>query len=79
MPVLDEVLAANETYAASFGDRDELTLPPAGQLSELLASSLETAALGPDGFYDVGAGPGSPPGGEPDELLRTDIRHADPE
>jgi carbonic anhydrase len=25
----------------------------------LLASSLETAALGPDGFYDVGAGPGS--------------------
>ena len=26
----------------------------------LLASSLETAALGPDGFYDVGEGPGSP-------------------
>ncbi len=25
----------------------------------LLASSLETAALGPDGFTDVGAGPGS--------------------
>ena len=25
----------------------------------LLASSLETAALGPDGFYDVGTGPGS--------------------
>lgn len=25
----------------------------------LLASSLETAALGPDGFHDVGAGPGS--------------------
>ena len=25
----------------------------------LLASSLQTAALGPDGFYDVGAGPGS--------------------
>ena len=25
----------------------------------LLASSLETAALGPEGFYDVGAGPGS--------------------
>lgn len=25
----------------------------------LLASSLETAALGPDGFSDVGAGPGS--------------------
>jgi carbonic anhydrase len=26
----------------------------------LLANSLETAALGPDGFYDVGSGPGSP-------------------
>jgi carbonic anhydrase len=26
----------------------------------LLANSLETAALGPDGFYDVGKGPGSP-------------------
>ncbi len=25
----------------------------------LLANSLETAALGPDGFHDVGAGPGS--------------------
>ena len=25
----------------------------------LLASSLETAALGPDGFHDVGPGPGS--------------------
>jgi carbonic anhydrase len=25
----------------------------------LLAKSLETAALGPDGFYDVGKGPGS--------------------
>src|SRR3984957_20097977 len=26
----------------------------------LLANSLETAALGPEGFHDVGAGPGSP-------------------
>jgi carbonic anhydrase len=26
----------------------------------LLASSLETAALGPDGFTDLGSGPGSP-------------------
>ena len=26
----------------------------------LLANSLETAALGPDGFTDVGSGPGSP-------------------
>jgi carbonic anhydrase len=29
MPVLDEVLAANEQYAASFGSKGELALPPA--------------------------------------------------
>jgi carbonic anhydrase len=130
MSVLPEVISANETYAANFGDLSELALPPARQfailtcmdarldpakyagLSEgdahvirnaggrasddairslvisykllgtkewfvihhsdcgmefftdevmrgLLASSLQTAALGADGFYDVGAGPGS--------------------
>jgi carbonic anhydrase len=128
--ILDDVLAANAAYAAAFGARAELALPPANKfailtcmdarldpakyagLSEgdahvirnaggrasddairslvisykllgtaewfvihhtdcgmefftdevirgLLASSLETAALGPDGFYDVGKGPGS--------------------
>jgi carbonic anhydrase len=133
MSVLPEVLAANEAYAASFGDKSELALPPARQfavltcmdarldpakyagLSEgdahvirnaggrasddairslvisykllgtkewfvihhsdcgmefftndvmtgLLANSLETAALGAEGFYDVGTGPGSPEG-----------------
>ena len=130
MSVLSEVLAANEAYAADFGDKGQLALPPARQfailtcmdarldpakyagLSEgdahvirnaggrasddairslvisykllgtkewfvihhtncgmefftdevmrgLLANSLETAALGDDGFYDVGTGPGS--------------------
>jgi carbonic anhydrase len=130
MSVLPAVLAANEAYAASFGEKGNLALPPARQfailtcmdarldpakyagLSEgdahvirnaggrasddairslvisykllgtkewfvihhsncgmefftdevmrgLLASSLETAALGPDGFSDVGTGPGS--------------------
>lgn len=29
------------------------------KMGELLASSLETAALGAEGFYDVGTGPGS--------------------
>src|SRR4029078_12854423 len=29
------------------------------KMRELLSSSLETAQLGPDGFRDVGAGPGS--------------------
>jgi carbonic anhydrase len=130
MSVLSEVLAANDAYAADFGDKGQLALPPARQfailtcmdarldpakyagLSEgdahvirnaggrasddairslvisykllgtkewfvihhtncgmefftdevmrgLLASSLQTAALGDEGFYDVGAGPGS--------------------
>jgi carbonic anhydrase len=128
--VLREVLSANELYAASFGAKGELALPPArgfailtcmdarldpakyaglsegdahvirnagGRASDdairslvisckllgtkewfvihhtdcgmefftdevmrgLLANSLETAALGADGFYDVGTGPGS--------------------
>src|SRR6476469_7300031 len=129
--IVSEVLKANEQYAATFGARADLALPPArafailtcmdarldparyaglaegdahvirnagGRASDdairslvisykllgtsewfvihhtdcgmefftnevirgLLASSLETAALGPDGFYDVGIGPGSP-------------------
>ncbi len=130
MSVRPEVLAANDAYAASFGQRSALTLPPArhfailtcmdarldpakyaglaegdahvirnagGRASDdairslvisykllgtkewfiihhsncgmefftdevirgLLANSLETAALGADGFTDVGTGPGS--------------------
>jgi carbonic anhydrase len=133
MPVVDEVLAANEQYASAFGDKSELALPPArgfailtcmdarldpakyaglsegdahvirnagGRASDdairslvisykllgtrewfvihhtncgmefftddvmrgLLESSLETAALGDDGFHDVGQGPGSSEG-----------------
>ena len=30
MSVLDEVLSANDRYAASFGEKAELTLPPRG-------------------------------------------------
>lgn len=130
MSVLKEVLAANDAYAAAFGAKSELALPPArgfailtcmdarldpakyaglaegdahvirnagGRASDdairslvisykllgtkewfvihhsdcgmefftdevirgLLANSLETAALGAEGFYDVGTGPGS--------------------
>src|SRR3954452_2853956 len=133
MSVLDEVLSANDRYAASFGEKAELTLPPARRFAiltcmdarldpakyagltegdahvirnaggrasddairslvisykllgtrewfvihhtdcgmefftdermrQLLASSLETAELGPDGFRDVGEGPGSAEG-----------------
>ena len=131
--ILDEVLGANSAYAASFGAKSELALPPArgfailtcmdarldpakyaglsegdahvirnagGRASDdairslvisykllgtrewfvihhnncgmesftdevmrgLLAKSLETAALGPDGFSDTGSGPGSTEG-----------------
>jgi carbonic anhydrase len=129
MSVLEEVLSANEQYAATFGDKSQLALPPARQfailtcmdarldpakyaglsegdahvirnaggrasddairslvisykllgtkewfvihhsncgmefftnqlMGDLLESSLETAALGADGFTDVGDGPG---------------------
>jgi len=128
--VLDEVLSANDQYAASFGPKSELALPPSrrfailtcmdarldpakyaglsegdahvirnagGRASDdairslvisykllgtrewfvihhtdcgmeffsddvmrgLLEQSLETAELGPDGFRDIGSGPGS--------------------
>lgn len=131
--ILNEVLAANETYTSEFGDKKDLALPPArgfailtcmdarldpakyaglaegdahvirnagGRASDdairslvisykllgtkeffvihhtdcgmefftneviggLLANSLETAALGENGFYDVGKGGGSPEG-----------------
>jgi len=133
MSVLQEVLSANEAYAASFGEKGGLAMPPARRfailtcmdarldpakyaglaegdahvvrnaggrasddairslvisykllgtrewfvihhtncgmefftdalMGDLLASSLETAALGPEGFTDVGTGPGSAEG-----------------
>lgn len=143
MPVLEEVLAANEEYTRTFGDKAELALPPArhfailtcmdarldpakfaglsegdahvirnagGRASEdairslvisykllgtaewfvihhsncgmefftndlmgdLLSQSLETAALGPDGFHDIGTEPGSAAGREIDWLTIAD-------
>ncbi|TAK69116.1 MAG: carbonic anhydrase [Actinomycetota bacterium] len=143
MSVLPEVLDANDAYAASFGSKGDLALPPArrfailtcmdarldpakyaglsegdahvirnagGRASDdairslvisykllgtrewfvihhsncgmefftddtirgLLASSLETAVLGPDGFSDVGTGPGSAEGRYIDWLTITD-------
>lgn len=42
----------------------------------LLASSLETAALGPDGFTDVGDGPGSTEGADIDWLTISDRAQA---
>jgi len=147
MSVLDDVLRSNEEYAAGFGAKGGLALPPArgiailtcmdarldpakfaglsegdahiirnagGRASDdairslvisykllgtsewfvihhtdcgmefftnelmgdLLAQSLETAELGPDGFHDVGAGPGSPFGKEIDWLTIADPKQA---
>jgi len=42
----------------------------------LLANSLETAALGPDGFTDVGTGPGSAEGAYIDWLTISDAQQA---
>ena len=143
MPVLDEVVAANEEYVRTFGDKSELALPPArrfailtcmdarldpakyaglsegdahvirnagGRASDdairslvisykllgtaewfvihhsdcgmeyftdevmrnLLAQSLETAELGPNGFHDIGAGPGSVAANDIDWLTISD-------
>jgi carbonic anhydrase len=151
--VIDEVLAANETYAGGFGDKGRLAMPPArrfailtcmdarldpakfaglaegdahvirnaggrasddairslvishkllgtrewfvihhtncgmetftdGVMRDLLAHSLETASLTPDGWRDTGAGPGSAEGEfidwltirEQAESVRADVR-----
>ncbi len=143
MPVLEEVLAANRDYVATFGDKGNLAVPPARRfailtcmdarldpakfaglkegdahvirnaggrasddairslvisykllgtaewfvihhsdcgmefftndvMGDLLAQSLETAALGPDGFHDVGTGPGSTAGRAIDWLTIAD-------
>jgi carbonic anhydrase len=42
----------------------------------LLANSLETAALGPDGFTDIGTGPGSAEGTYIDWLTISDAQQA---
>jgi carbonic anhydrase len=147
MSVLPEVLAANQQYSASFGDKSQLALPPARQfailtcmdarldpakyaglaegdahvirnaggrasddairslvisykllgtkewfvihhtdcgmefftndvMAGLLASSLETAALGANGFTDVGKGPGSPEGRYINWLTIADASHS---
>ena len=143
MPALEEVLAANEEYVRTFGDKSELALPPARRfailtcmdarldpakyaglsegdahvirnaggrasddairslvisykllgtaewfvihhsdcgmefftndlMGDLLAQSLETAVLGPDGFHDIGTGPGSTAGRDIDWLTIAD-------
>jgi len=141
--VLEEVKAANQAYAETFGDKSKLALPPARRfailtcmdarldpakyaglsegdahvirnaggrasddairslvisykllgtaewfvihhsncgmefftddlMGDLLTQSLETAELGPDGFHDVGTGPGSTAGREVEWLTIAD-------
>jgi carbonic anhydrase len=41
--VLKEVLAANEKYAASFGDKGKLALPPARQFAILTCYGCQAA------------------------------------
>jgi carbonic anhydrase len=41
-------------------------------MSDLLTQSLETAELGPDGFHDIGTGPGSPAANDIDWLTISD-------
>jgi carbonic anhydrase len=41
-------------------------------MGDLFAQSLDSAAIGPDGFYDVGEGPGSPEGRNIDWLPISD-------
>lgn len=143
MPVLADVLAANEAYVRTFGDKSELALPPARRFAiltcmdarldpakyaglsegdahvirnaggrasddairslvisykllgtaewfvihhsdcgmefftdelmrDLLEQSLETAELGPNGFHDIGAGPGSTAANDIDWLTISD-------
>ena len=147
MPVLGEVLVANEEYVRTFGDKSELALPPARRFAiltcmdarldpakyaglsegdahvirnaggrasddairslvisykllgtaewfvihhsdcgmeyftdevmrDLLAQSLETAELGPNGFHDIGAGPGSTAANDIDWLTISDREHS---
>lgn len=51
--ILDEVLAANETYSASFGDKGSLTLPPARRFAILTCMD---ARLDPAKFAGLAEG-----------------------
>ena len=57
MTVLDEVLAANATYAATFHTNCGMEFFTDEVMRGLLSNSLETAALGAVGFSDVGSSP----------------------
>jgi len=53
MPVLDEVLSANDAYAASFGAKSELALPPARRFAILTCMD---ARLDPAGYAGLSEG-----------------------
>jgi len=71
--ILEEVLAANRAYAATFGDKGKLAMPPTDEVMRgLLAQSLETAALDAEGWHDPGRGPGATEGVFVDRLTIRD-------
>jgi hypothetical protein len=47
--VLDEVLAANQTYATEFGERGRLPLPPARRFAICMDARLDPAKLAGEG------------------------------
>jgi hypothetical protein len=67
MSVLDEVLSANDRYAASFGQKAELTLPPARRFAILTCMDARLDPADPQ----PPAGPGPHPG------LRLPLRRED--
>lgn len=67
-----KLLGTNDWYVIHHTDCGMLTFTNE-QMGDLLAASLDTAELGPDGWRDVGAGPGSPEGRRIDWLAFTDL------
>ena len=53
MPVLEEVIAANEEYVSTFGDKSELALPPARRFAILTCME---ARLDPAKYADLSEG-----------------------
>jgi hypothetical protein len=52
-PVLQEVLAANESYAASFGDKGKLAMPPARRFAILTCMALGQKIEAVEGIVPV--------------------------
>lgn len=67
-----KLLGTNDWYVIHHTDCGMLTFTNE-QMGDLLEASLDTAELRPEGWRDVGAGPGSPEGRRIDWLAFTDL------